>query len=705
MSLAFGADVSGATWPPQVEEITVTAQRRETTIERMPAAISVLGAEELTDRGIDNVRELQFALPSVTAGVSFGTLNVAIRGVGRDVGVPAVAINVDGVYQPFSATQVAAVTDLQRVEVLRGPQGTLYGRNANAGAINFVTHAPTAAFEGWLQGGYAEYDDYVMQGVLNVPLSDRVRVRASASYTDRNEGFVENIAGGQDVDLGDVLSGRLRMAIDVTDTFAIDLAFNGFRREGPYDYTSYNTPFSAAFIAVNFPQGVEVPLEPWTTGTDLDSDSKRTSNAVSATLSWRLPFATLRSITAHQNLNVEWRDDRDSTSTAIIFGHQMEHAETLMQELTLSGEAGIADWLVGAFYLADRGETSLRVVFPSGLVSLALPVNSFLERHAPRYDTDAQAVFGDVTFNLTDRLRAFAGLRYSNDELSIENYRRRGLLPDTTVVNLCLTTEVDPSFSKTTYRAGAQFDVAPSRNVYASVSTGFKDGGANIGGCNQEYDPEEIEAYEVGYKAQLFQDTVSIRTAAFYYDYQDFQVSQRAGIALAITNAAAASVRGIEAELDWRPDAHWTLSAALTVLDATYDEFVNTDGLNPTGGPQDLSGNSLNNAPEESAQLHVAYRTKPFALGTWTFGVDTAMRSRTYFREFNEKNDSQRGYAVFNAYVIWDSGNERYRVRAFGTNISDEHYYTTLGSSDVFGARGGTYGPPRQIGAELRVSF
>jgi iron complex outermembrane receptor protein len=233
---AAPACAAAANDTPLVGEVIVTAQRRSASVQDVPAAISALDAATIAQRGVNDVATLQFAVPSLTFGRNLGSTQVAIRGVGRSVGQPGVAVNVDGVYQPRDTPMIAGQADLDRIEVLRGPQGTLYGRNANGGAVNFITQAPTDRLEGYVLGSYATYDEWRLQGMANVPLGERVRARLVADWNVRDDGFVKNLAGGKSLDRLDRLSGRLRVDVDLTETLTLGLNLNAFRGGPKGDY-------------------------------------------------------------------------------------------------------------------------------------------------------------------------------------------------------------------------------------------------------------------------------------------------------------------------------------------------------------------------------------------------------------------------------------------------------------------------------------
>ncbi|MDP3176363.1 MAG: TonB-dependent receptor, partial [Spirochaetaceae bacterium] len=262
------------------------------------------------------------------------------------------------------------------------------------------------------------------------------------------------------------------------------------------------------------------------------------------------------------------------------------------------------------------------------------------------------------------------------------------------------------TFNSTTPRVGGQFDVSDDSNLYATYSKGFKVGGFNFSACNQQFRPEKVTSYEAGWKNRLLDGSLILNLSAFYYDYTNLQLNQTVGLTSLITNAAAARVKGIEAEATWRPEVHWTINGNLSLLRAKFTDFLNVDSLAPALGPQDVSGNYLRNAPKTSANLGVAYHSDPLTFGgRITARADVSYRSKVYFREFNNPLDAQKSYVILNGSLIWDSPDERYRVRAFVTNITGEDYIVTMGSSDNFGSRFVSWGAPRQVGAELRVNF
>ena len=709
---AASASASASTAPAEIGEVVVTAQKRSESVQAIPAAITALSGAMLEQRGIGGVNDLQFAVPSFHSGTLTGSTGITIRGVGATTvgtsGASGVAVNVDGVYQTQTTTVDLSQIDLQRVEVLRGPQGTLYGRNATGGAVNFITNAPTNRLEGSLLAGYAEYDEYHLQGVLDLPLSRRLRTRLVVDYRDRESGFVKNILpGGQDLDKGKTLSGRFRLAADVTSDLTFDLGVEMVHSTGPWQYlTNYSAPTAGALALNPFLAKATFISTPWRTDANDPITGNRDYQSISGTFTWRLPFGELKSITAFQNYLYTYANDGDGSNLSVAPYRGRFNDQALTQEFDLSGHWNRLDWVVGGFFLSETSFSSLFYNFSMGLSGL--PPGSYLDFEQPRYDTTSYAGFADATYHITDKLKLLVGARYSEDDQTAVYGNSFGLLIGGAKVHLAdfCPQETDKlKYDSFTPRAGLQYDINSAMNVYFTYSKGFKAGGANIYSCMDDFKPEKITAYEGGFKSRLFDNAVTLNVSAFYYNYTNFQVSQIVGLSLNVTNAAAAEIKGVELETAWRPDQHWTVNLNASYIDATYSNFSNTDGLNPQLGLQNLNGNLLDNSPKTSGNLGIAYRTDPLIFGRLTARFDASVRSRTYFREFNNLLDSQAPYGLVNLNFIWDSPNEKYSARLYVTNLAGQAYIQAQGDSTSIGTRYVTWGAPRQMGGEIKVKF
>ncbi len=651
-AFAVGAPAlaQGQTPASQIETVVVTAEKRLETVQSVPAAISAVSGDQLRARGIDTVNELQFAVPSLHAGTLTGSTGLTIRGVGAtsvgSSGTAGVAVNIDGVYQPETSTVDLAQVDLERVEVLRGPQGTLYGRNATGGAVNFITKAPTDSFEAVALAGFATYNEYHLQGIVNEPLfDDHVRTRLVVDYRDREDGFVKNIVpGGKDLAKGQDLSGRFRLAADIADNLTFDLGVTAFHSTGPWQYlTNYGPPVPLAFVINPFLAGATFVAAPRKTNDNDPVGGSRDYQSISGTFTWQLPFATLKSISAYQSYLYTYANDGDGTNLSVAPYTGKNSNRTFTQEFDLSGQTDRLDWVLGAFYLTEQDSNRLGYIFDYGLSGL--PPSSYLDFLEPGYGTNSYAGFADVTYHITDDLKLIGGLRYSEDYQTATYGNFFGVIVGGTKIPIapfCPTETDNIKSSSFTPRVGFQYNIDPSMMIYFTYSKGYKAGGANIYSCHDDYTPEKITSYEVGYKSQWLDNTLTLNASAFHYDYSDFQVSQIVGLSLDVTNAAGAQVDGLELESAWSPDNHWSLNANLSYINAYYTNFFNTDGLNSAAGLQNLQGNLLNDSPRVSANAGIAYSTDPFTWGHLTAIVNASYRSRTYFREFNALRDFSR---------------------------------------------------------------
>jgi iron complex outermembrane receptor protein len=705
-------------------DIVVTAMKRSENVQKVPAAITAVSSQTLQERGITQIADLKLAVPSLQVGSLFGNTNVTIRGIGLNLVNSAapgpVAIHIDGVYQTVTALGDLSQVDLERVEVLRGPQGTVYGRNANAGAINFISKRPTDTFEGYVQASYATYNESRVQGVINIPISDRVKMRAVIDWKNRRDGFIKNVIPGVgDVEKGETLGGRLRLTADLTDTLTFDLSASQAHASGPqYGSLLRGKPSAVSIVANPVLAQAIVPTRSRHGAFDLPSALDLDSTLVAGSLTLDIGDVQAKSITGYQHSKGHYFADEDSTNIPYFPGDRVFKNRTFSQEVNLSGKIGPVSAVLGGFYMNDKYYSDLTFPEPSG-VGLFLangapnpnaspPGSELFFRQSP-LTTKVYAGFGDATISVTDRLRLIGGIRINREELTDTLYGQlrkgpAGAVGTVTLVTCPLQTK-NLVFKSTTPRAGLQYDMSSGSNAYATFSKGFKDGGFNRTACGAVYKPEKITAYEVGFKNRLFDNALTLNLSAFYYDYTDLQLIQQVGQSTSITNAASAKVKGFEAEAVWQPNEHWVVNANTTLLDTKYSNFTNVDALNRPLGPQVLDGNPLSNAPKESSNIGISYRTGDLGFGRLTFRTDVSHRSRTTFREFNRPEDSQSAYTIINLGLIWDSPDDRYRVRLYGTNVTNKVYISSLVGVELVGQRIITLGAPRQIGAEFRANF
>ena len=702
-----------------IEEIVVTGLRRDASVLTTPASISALGAADLTAKGITAISDIQYLVPSLQYGEFLGRRQVAIRGVGEFVYAPGVMVSLDGVVQAVGSSSQLTQLDLERVEVLRGPQGTLYGRNANGGAINFISARPSDEFGGYVKAGYAEYEQATIEGVVSGPVGDRLSFRLAANYLDAGEGWIENLVPGEDdLMMGEKFNLRLIVAANLTDNLEATFTYGTSQSDGPWDHWSmihqhFDLGVASGLPPVNVrtspPSPVLYTEEPRKVYNRGRSDSDREYNVYSLTFDWDILGINVKSITAYQDWADEFINPADGTSIGLFDRLAVSENKTFTQEINVSGTVGDFAWIAGIYYMDDERSSLLFFDFPvPALIPLPVPIQ--LDIDEPYFNTESKSAFVDVTWSVSDRIRVGAGIRRTlEDKEEGHTFTILAKFPFgiTPIVQRCGPVLFEQAWneSQNTVRASVEYDLTDTGMVYASYSEGFKVGGVNSSDCNPPWNPETVDAYEVGYKASFAGGSTTLRAAGFKYDYSDFQVAQVIGIRGVISNAGDAEILGLELELSSMLTDNWSVNAGLTLLDTEYGHFLNTDTLRAELGLLENKGNPLSYAPDTSINLGLAYTTPIGSGGIVSVSVDASYRSRVFYREFDQKKDSTDPYTIVNFNVNWQSPDEAYSARLFVRNLTDEEYVTNIQGSNTTYGRQGTWNMPRQVGFEVTRFF
>ena len=355
----------------------------------------------------------------------------------------------------------------------------------------------------------------------------------------------------------------------------------------------------------------------------------------------------------------------------------------------------------GLFYMDD--ETSRHTHFDNPQIILGLPAPSMFDFKHDKMDTESEAYFADGTFDLSDVTRLSLGVRRTTDEFTSKQDNFISVLVPAPLIALqTCDREVVTEYSSTTSRAVIQHDLTTDSNVYVSLSEGYKAGGYATYECTEPYDPEEVTSLELGFKGSIGEGT-SVNASLFRYDYTDFQVLQVVGIQTVTKNAGDATVNGLEIEALSNVNDSLSINYGLTLLDATYGEFLNINGIQPELGEQQLDGNYLTNAPKVSINFGLNYSSAMSSGASLTYRANAADKSRIYFSEFNEY--SQDAYTILDLNLIWESADETMRSRFFVKNATDEDYIAGYLSSATGGGRFGQWGYPRTVGIEIQRNF
>lgn len=701
------------------DEIVVTALKRETALIETPASITALSGADLAARELTSIESLAAAAPNLVVGQASGVSWVSMRGIGMGStsgGLEgSVALHMDGAYISQPASLDFLMFDVASVEVLRGPQGTLYGRNATGGTINFTPNRPTRETEGGASFSYGAYGRAHVEGVLSGPVSDRLSLRFAGLLEDQDEGYGENLFLGEDVGTRSAYGARFGARFDATENFRIDATIFNFQDETNGIQLTPLNPLNATALANNpiFATAAPRPSDPRDSNSDAQADGERALRGGNVTMDWDInPNVALRSITSYtaidySNLNAEG----DSTEIEMVRSDRIENTESWQQEfdLTFSLFDNRLEGLVGVFYdeetLYLRGHNRWLASNPQGYVNVAgriVPAGTdtigFMDM-----DTTSAAVFTDLTYHITDRFSLYGGLRQSRDERELLQTTGLAGLPGNVGLAACNARTFADSWDSTTGKLGVAYESGVG-NMYLQWADGFKAGGFNPYNCGDTFEPEEVTSIEAGYKLLAFGDRLRLQASVFHYDYTNLQVSQIINLQTQIENAAAATVVGAELELNYRINESWSVDIGAALLDATYDEYSDLDPLRPGLGFIDLSGNRLNRAPEHTINLGVNYSTDLGALGTLTLRGEMFNSADVYFRQFNQPQDGQEAYTTYNAFATLDPAGP-ISIRAFVRNITDEDLLLGVFSAGTIFDRWAVYAPPRTWGVEISADF
>ena len=687
---------------PDVDDIIVTATKRGENVQKIPASITALGGAQLASRGLTSVENIAHAIPNLIFGEQAGASMITIRGVGStiDTGVsePTVAMYVDGVFLPRATMSLLQAVDLDRVEVLRGPQGTLYGRNATAGAINFISQAPTKDFTGGLTAGTGSRNRFDISGFVSGPITDKILVRLSGGH-QQQDGYVKNLLTGQD--LANTNNDFFRGAIRLLPTTNLTADFV-LRYERDTGRNAFQQPYNPEGILV--PPGSPQTTEPNRIYADGPYSMVSRTLVASATLNWTVSDTlSVRSVTGYVDHYSNNKFDGDGSGYAldnvIAFPRP---SKSINQEIDLIGQTDKLKWLVGAFYFHEKFFISLPVVFPNGLPG-ALPPGGIVEQNLHER-TNSYAAFADLTYSLTDRLRVNLGLRFNRDEKNFL-FTAGATIPG---VGFFGVTDLPSkaSSSKLLPKAGLQYDLATDVSTYVQWQRGFKSGGHDVS-ANSLYQPEQLDAYEVGLKSQFFDHKLTANFAGFYYDYKGLQVNDIIPPAQSFIENADAHIYGLEAEFTLRPTPRLLLNAAATFLHARYSRFFSIDDANPGLGTQDLSGRPVNRAPDFTFKASAEYR---IPLGSGLFNElalrgDVNHSSTSSLRYFSTPNDVQRGYTLGNISATLTGNNNKTSIRVYLDNVSNKLIKQEILYFGAVGSYMGNYSRPREWGVSISQKF
>jgi len=699
-----------------VEEVIVTARRREETLQGVPVAVSALGEERLEQTGATDITALQQQTPNATVQIARGsnsTLISFIRGVGQQDPLwgfePGVGLYIDDVYVARPQGAVLDIFDINRIEVLRGPQGTLYGRNTIGGAIKYVTNrlGQEPDFEAAVTLGSYRQADVVVSG--DAPITDTISVGgAFARYT--RDGFGENTNLGEDQYNRDVTAWRLSTEWTPTADLFFRLAYDRVEDDSNPRHGHREVPSTVG--------GYLPPADVYDTQAGITGEQRVVTEGLSLTGEWYVnDWLTLRSITAQRRGDTATVIDFDQTPVPYLDVPAIYSDNQFSQEVQALFEGDRWSGVAGIFYL----DSTAAGVFDTIAGNLGVAIAA-----AGSVDTTSWSVFGDFSYDLTDRLEISVGGRWTQDDKTGDVYRafflgatRSPLTGGTPRPVFATRTDYTASetFERFTPRLSVSYDFSDDLSGYASYSQGFKSGGWDMRGdafltpqTVNGYDPEVVDTFEIGLKGTLA-DRIRFSSAAFYSAYEDQQITSQVvatlpatGIASIVDNVGSSTIYGAEFEATAFISENLTAFLSYGYLHAEFDEFITF----VTGSPVDISDTRVfQNSPEHTVYLGATW-TQPLFQGELAVTPSLSYRSDYHLFEAADPILDQEAYTLVDLAAIWDSPNGVWSVGFNGRNLTDERY--RVGGYSFPGATfnnsiSAFYGPPRTFSVTLTARY
>jgi len=669
-----------------VEEIVVTAQRRSESLQHVPIADTVVQGEAVRAFGVTSSDMIALVVPGLNFNQTSATATPYLRGVGQNsasIGTESpVAIYVDNVYQPAAQADMFDLSSIERIEVLKGPQGTLFGRNASAGVINVVTRDPSHDPSGEIRAGYANYDTRSGSVYATTGLSDTLAADVAVVARDQADGWGFAPTIGQDIYKGWSVTARSKWLWTPSDSTKVTF-IGDYRR-------SSDTGTVATIVPGAIGVGGARNIGFYNSGVDAIPLANKKKIDESIQLEQQLGGVTLVDILAYQDFPSFLSVDSDTTSTPLLNFLLDGKEKTLTNEVHLiSPQGGPVTWIVGGFFMRDTVNSRVREI---GTI-IPATFGSFLAIDGDLLTT-SYAAFAQPTVKLTDSTRLTGGIRYTSDKREIE-----GLQYGSTA--LVISNTNDHRWNKPTFRAALDHDFSDAVMGYVSFNTGFKSGAFNVFAPKAPpVNPENVEAYEGGLKTELFDKHLRFNVAAFHYDYKDMQLRQIQNGVLLLSNAASSRINGADVDFEARPLHGLTIGGGFEILDAKYGNFPNSlvTVPRPAGGNTttfgDVSGNQLIQASKFSSVLNVNYQTET-SIGKFSVGGNYKHGSRIYWDPDNRL--SMGPTDIVNGSLRWDDPKGHYNVSFWMNNISNQKYYsnatgTSLGGDIYAAAAPQTYG-------------
>jgi len=707
--------LAGPAWadeePAGLEEITVTAQRIAETPSKVPLAMSALSGSDLEDRNYGGLEDFKGSVPGLQVNNYIGEARVNIRGIGTNslsFGVdPQVAFTLNGVYSSIMSADQTFL-DVDRVEVLRGPQGTLYGRNATGGAVNVISRRPTNEYEASVQLRVGNYREIAPEVILSGPIVGDTLLGRLAMSSEDHKGYSRNLYDGRDYDDARTRTIRGTLIFNATDNLSVSL-IGDYHSETDGNYAEHLLGTSPGYPTIPAVAlgGKSVPLD--ANGQAIDPrllsintlpENHRHSAGVVGEVNWKLDSSvTLKSITAYRNEGLSLTQDFDSTTAVFpstVPGKDFaayEGSQQSSQEFQLAIDRGWLTWISGLYFLHDH-------IDPAYFwLGVAPAPAEFAVRIGGQTTTDAYAVYTQATIRPTDALSFIGGLRYSLERRTADS------LEELPALGAIINDRGSVKFHDVSPKFSASYQWSEALMTYLTIAKGFQSGGYDISAAPPlvPFAQETAWDYEAG--AKYHTRWISTDFSVFHYDYHNLQVAQIVDGLPRTTNAANSKIDGVELATTVRPFPALEVTASLAYLNARFTTFEETDTL--TGNLDNLAGNKLPGSTPYSSNVFAQYFI-PLGNNQLAISGEWNWHDRLYYTEFNSSQVSQGPVSTFNAAIRYTSGQGgRWWIEAYGKNLSNELIRSQAWITGAgFGSMVlGQLAPPRTYGLTLHYSI
>lgn len=687
-----------------VREILVTAQRRTERLQDVPIAVVAVTGDALQDAGVKNLTDVGQLVPNLTVSTSVGQAITYLRGVGTSFGFPTyetpVAVYVDGIYYASAQSLLFDLPNVDRLEVLKGPQGTLFGRNATGGLIQIFTREPGQELKASANISYGNYETIRGDAYIGGPITDTLSADLTVAGNTMGEGWGTNLFTGTDANRNfHTISVRSKWVFRPTDRTKITLIGDFTDQEGSLIQPRIPRGSVSSF-------GVPVRGDYWDVDTNIDSIGANRNYGASLKIEQDLGFANLMNQVGFRHARSRYMFDLDVSPVPFLHSDPFDDEQQFSEELQLSSVDGSnLQWTAGVFYFKVKGAFDpLNTYFTGGPeLNPVFPLTTFLIDAVA--NGESISGYAQGTYEFLPRTNLTLGVRYTHESYSVRSDQFAFLADGTPIGNIASVPKRTASENKPTFRVALDHRFSPEVLAYASFNTGFKRGGFNMTGFDPPFEAETVSAYETGLKTDLFDRRLRLNLAAFYYDYRNIQISQFAGGSSFILNGPRARNYGAEADFEAVVTDDFRVTGSLGYLNAKYVRYPNhPSSVVPEGGiplqPRDVSGNDLIKSPRFQSSLNLQY--SPSAIdglqlnGTWQYNSGFYVNADNVVR--------QPAFSRFNASVFWAPADTRINVRLWANNITNEAVLA-YGNNQLDGTHYVNYEAPRTYGITLGFQY